>query len=131
MAEVRSDAGVTSGNGWAASSLEDLGEGYGFRKIRTALGIEAFGINALALPPDFQTNFHSHERQEEVYFIHEGKLEFEFGDGSKQVVGEGGVIRVSAPTWRKIKNVGNGDAVYVIVGGQGGYVGRDGLAPEQ
>ena len=27
---------------------------------------------------------------------------------------------------RSIKNVGEGDAIYVIVGAKGGYVGRDG-----
>jgi hypothetical protein len=29
-----------------------------------------------------------------------------------------------------MKNVGDEDAVYVIVGAEGGYVGRDGIAPE-
>ena len=31
---------------------------------------------------------------------------------------------------RKIRNVGDDDAVYVVVGAEGGYVGRDGLLPE-
>ena len=31
---------------------------------------------------------------------------------------------------RKIANVGDEDAVYVIVGGKDGYVGRDGRLPE-
>jgi hypothetical protein len=31
---------------------------------------------------------------------------------------------------RKVGNVGEGDAVYVIVGGKDGYVGRDGRLPE-
>jgi hypothetical protein len=37
------------------------------------------------------------------------------------------VARVDAPTIRRIKNVGDEDAVYVIVGGKDGYVGRDGV----
>jgi hypothetical protein len=37
---------------------------------------------------------------------------------------------VNASTVRRIKNVGDDDAVYVIVGGKDGYVGRDGRAPE-
>ena len=36
---------------YAISSLDELGEGYGFRKIRAALGVTAFGANALVMPP--------------------------------------------------------------------------------
>ena len=31
---------------------------------------------------------------------------------------------------RRIRNVGDEDAVYVVVGGKDGYVGRDGRLPE-
>ena len=31
----------------AFSSLDELGKGHGFRKIRAALGVEAFGVNAI------------------------------------------------------------------------------------
>ena len=31
---------------------------------------------------------------------------------------------------RKVRNVGDEDAVYVVVGGKDGYVGRDGRLPE-
>jgi len=40
-----------TGDGYAVSSLDEIGEGYGFRKIRDAVGVTAFGINALVLPP--------------------------------------------------------------------------------
>jgi hypothetical protein len=30
---------------------------------------------------------------------------------------------------RKVRNVGDADATYVVVGAKGGYVGRDGLSP--
>jgi hypothetical protein len=33
--------------GYAIATLDEMGDGYGFRKIRRALGITAFGINAL------------------------------------------------------------------------------------
>jgi hypothetical protein len=32
---------------------------------------------------------------------------------------------------RRIRNVGEGDAVYVVVGGADGYVGRDGVVPQE
>jgi hypothetical protein len=40
------------------------------------------------------------------------------------------VVRVDAATVRRLKNVGDEDAIYVIVGGKDGYVGRDGRLPE-
>jgi hypothetical protein len=62
--------------------------------------------------------------------VHRGRIEFEFGDGSVHVLGEGGIARVDPATVRKTKNVGEDDAVYVVVGGKDGYVGRDGRVPE-
>ena len=119
------------GNGWAAADLDDLGDGYGFRKIRKELGVTAFGANAIVLPPGVWASRHYHERQEELYFVHRGTIEFELGeDGDTHVLGPGGVVRVDASTVRRMGNVGEEDAVYVIVGGEGGYVGRDGRMPE-
>src|SRR3954452_12881395 len=117
---------TTTGDGYAVSSLDALGEGPGFRKIRGPLGVEAFGINAIVLPPGYATPKHSHERQEETYFVHSGSVEIEFGDGSKHTLGPGGLARVAAATVRRLRNVGDGEATYVCVGGAAGYVGRDG-----
>jgi hypothetical protein len=57
-------------------------------------------------------------------------VELEFGDGSRHRLGPGGVARVDAATIRKVTNVGDEDAVYLVVGGKDGYVGRDGRLPE-
>jgi uncharacterized cupin superfamily protein len=121
---------VITGDGWAVTHLERLGDGPGFRKIRPALGVTAFGINALVLPPGIETGRHFHDRQQEVYFLHEGRIEMEFGDGTTHVLEPGGIARVDAATVRRVRNVGDVDAVYVIVGGADGYVGRDGRVPE-
>ncbi len=119
------------GDGYAVANIDALGDRYGFRKIRRRLEVTAFGINAIALPPGFETGRHFHEEQEETYFVHRGTVEIEFGDGSRHVLGPGGVARVDAPTVRKIRNLSNDeDAVYVIAGGKDGYVGRDGRMPE-
>lgn len=116
----------TPGEGYAVSSLERMGEGPGFRKIRRELDIKAFGINAIVMPAGYETGLHFHEEQEETYFVHQGEVEFRFGDGSRHRLGPGGVTRVDAQTHRGMKNVGEGDAVIVIAGGKDGYVGRDG-----
>ena len=119
------------GDGWAATSLDELGDGPGFRKIRSTLGVEAFGINALVLPAGFSTPFHAHERQEETYFVHSGVVEMEFGleDGERVRLEPGGLARVAASTFRRIHVVGETEAVLVVAGGEGGYVGRDGVQP--
>jgi mannose-6-phosphate isomerase-like protein (cupin superfamily) len=121
---------VTRGEGYAVAHLEDLGEGPGFRKVRKGLGVTAFGVNAIVLPAGLETGFHYHDVQEELYFVHRGVIEMEFGDGSAQRLGAGGMARVDAATVRKIRNVGEEDAVYLCAGGKDGYVGRDGRVPE-
>ena len=115
-----------SGDGYSVSSLDALGEGPGFRKVRGPLGVEAFGINAIVIPPGYATPNHSHERQEETYFVHSGEIEIEFGDGTKHRLGAGGLARVAPETVRRLRNVGKGEATYVCAGGADGYVGRDG-----
>jgi mannose-6-phosphate isomerase-like protein (cupin superfamily) len=122
--------GVTEGEGYAVGNLDDLGEAPGFRKIRKGLGVTAFGVNAIVMPPGIDSGFHYHDTQEELYFVHRGTIEMEFGDGSVHRLGEGGMARVDAATVRKVRNVGDVDAVYVCAGGKDGYVGRDGRVPE-
>ncbi len=124
------EQGVTAGDGYAIANLADLGEGPGFRKIRRALGVTAFGINAIVLPPSHETGSHYHDRQEELYFLHRGQVAIEFGDGTIFELRPGGLAWVDAPTVRRIRNLSDSEeAVYVIVGGEDGYVGRDGKLP--
>jgi mannose-6-phosphate isomerase-like protein (cupin superfamily) len=117
------------GDGYAVGSLDGMGEGYGFRKIRRELGVQEFGVNAIVLPGELETGFHYHDEQQELYFVHSGRIEIEFGDGKKFTLGPGGAARVDPPTLRKIRNVTQEDAVYVVFGAKGGYVGRDGRLP--
>jgi mannose-6-phosphate isomerase-like protein (cupin superfamily) len=114
--------------GYAISSLDEIGDGYGFRKIRHAVGVTAFGINAIVIPPGYASGVHYHEEQEETYFVHQGQVEFRFGDGTTHEVGPGGVVRVSPETHRGFRNCGELDAIVVVAGGKDGYVGRDGQA---
>jgi quercetin dioxygenase-like cupin family protein len=118
--------GVRRGAGYAVGHLEDLGDGPGFRKIRKGLGVTAFGVNAIVMPPRIESGFHFHDLQEELYFVHRGTIEMEFGDGSVERLREGGLARVDAATVRRIRNVGDADAIYLCAGGKDGYIGRDG-----
>lgn len=119
---------INHGDGYAVGSLEAMGDGYGFRKVRRELGVTAFGINAIVLPPGYATGIHYHDAQEETYFVHRGEVELRFGDGSAHVLSEGGVARVDAATHRGMRNVGDTDAIVLVAGGKDGYVGRDGQA---
>ena len=113
--------------GYSVSSLGELGDGYGFRKIRGPLGVTAFGVNALVYPPGAEGVGHYHDTQDELYFVHQGTARFEFEDGER-TVGPGGLVHVESTTQRKVSNAGDDDLVLVIVGGKGGYVERDGHA---
>jgi mannose-6-phosphate isomerase-like protein (cupin superfamily) len=121
--------GRMDGDGYAAAHIDAMGDGYGFRKVRRTLDVTAFGINAVVMPAGYESGFHYHDEQEETYFVYQGRVEFGFGDGSTVVLGPGGFLRVDPATARKMRNVGDGDAIYVVAGGKGGYVGRDGRVP--
>ena len=109
----------------AFSSLDELGDSYGFRKIRKALGVEAFGVNAIVYPPRYEGPEHYHDTQDELYFVHEGRIRVDV-EGESRELGPGGLFHASATTRRRISNAGDEDAVVFIVGGKGGYVERDG-----
>jgi uncharacterized cupin superfamily protein len=117
------------GEGWAVASIDDLGDGPGFRKVRQALDVTEFGVNGVVLPPGYTSRRHFHDRQQELYMVLRGEIEFDL-DGAKHTLGPGGLARVDAPTVRALRNTSETDeAVYLCVGGAGGYVGRDGQVP--
>jgi mannose-6-phosphate isomerase-like protein (cupin superfamily) len=111
--------------GYSISSLDELGDGYGFRKIRRALGVDAFGVNALVMPAGFEGFLHYHDTQDELYFVHSGTARFEV-DGDVREVGPGGLVHVESTTPRRFSNAGGDDLVVLVVGGKDGYVERDG-----
>jgi quercetin dioxygenase-like cupin family protein len=122
---------TAKGDGYAVANLSEMGEGYGFRKVRKTLGVTAFGVNAIVIPPSYETGRHLHEKQEELYFCHSGRIAIIFDDGTEHELAPGGFAWVDAPTVRKIRNLSDSeDATYVVVGGKDGYVGRDGALPE-
>jgi mannose-6-phosphate isomerase-like protein (cupin superfamily) len=111
--------------GHSFGSLDELGDGYGFRKVRKELGVQAFGVNAVVYPPGQEGFLHYHDTQDELYFVHAGTARFEV-DGEERVLGPGGLCHVGSTTPRKVSNAGDDDLVLLIVGASGGYVERDG-----
>ena len=109
----------------AFSSLDELGDGPGFRKVRQALGVTAFGVNALVLPPGHEGFLHYHDTQDELYFVHKGRVKVDVAGESKEL-GEGGLFHAEATTPRSISNPFEEEAIVFVVGGKDGYVERDG-----
>ncbi|MBD0329105.1 MAG: cupin domain-containing protein [Thermoleophilia bacterium] len=110
---------------YAFGHVDELGDGYGFRKVRGPLGIVAFGANVIVYPPGAEGIHHFHTEQDELYFVHRGTARFEVGDEVREL-GAGGLCHVESTTPRKVSNAGGDDLVLLVVGGKGGYVGRDG-----
>src|SRR6266540_1065634 len=110
----------------AFGSLDELGEGYGFRKIRAPLGVTAFGVNAVVYPPHYEGFLHYHDTQDELYFVHSGRARVEV-DGETRELGPGGLVHVESTTPRRVSNASEDEElVILVVGGADGYVGRDG-----
>jgi len=106
--------------------MDELGEGPGFRKVRRALGVTAFGVNGVVYPPGFVGFLHFHDEQDELYFVHRGRARVEVG-GDVRELGEGGLFHAESTTPRLIVNASDTeDLVMLVIGGKGGYVERDG-----
>jgi uncharacterized cupin superfamily protein len=113
-------------SGYAFSSMDELGEGPGFRKVRRALGVTAFGVNGVVYPPGFVGFQHWHDQQDELYFVHRGRARVEVGDEVRELE-EGGLFHAESTTPRLIINASDTeDLVMLVIGGKGGYVERDG-----
>ena len=115
----RTKSGATKGDGYAVANLDDLGEGWGFRKVRKELGVTAFGVNAIVMPPNYESGKHFHEEQEELYFVHQRP------DGDRprrrpSTNWPGGFAWVDAKVVRSLKNLSQDeDAIYICRRRQG------------
>ena len=113
-------------SGYAFGSIDELGDGYGFRSVRRALGVTAFGVNAVVMAPSYEGFLHYHDTQDELYLVHRGRARVEVG-GEVRELGPGGLVHVEATTPRKVSNASEEeDLVLLVVGGKNGYVERDG-----
>ena len=117
--------------GYSFGSIDEMGDGT-FRKVRRELGVTAFGVNVVVIQPGVVGRPHWHEEQDELYFVHSGRARFDLPDESREL-GPGGLVHVESTTPRRVTSVGDDELVMLVVGGKGGYVGRDGrpAGPDQ
>ena len=97
--------------------------GGGFRRVRAGLGVTAFGLAVMDLPPNFKnfpTHDQSHDEQEEVYTALSGRAVLEVG-GEEHVLEPGVWARVGPDEKRKIVT-GEEGARILAIGGTPGKV---------
>ncbi len=110
--------------GYAVAQVGEL-DGAFLKRARERLGVTAFGVNVMTLPPGTEWFEHTHERQDELYFVHAGRAGVRV-EGEALELGPGALMHVEARTPRQLWNAGDTDLVVLMVGGCEGYVGRDG-----
>ena len=98
------------------SSLDELGDGYGFRKVRGPLGITAFGVNAIVYPPGYEGFLHYHDKQDELYFVHSGKVVVEVEGETASSARAASSTRVDDAA--ELSNPFEEDAIVFVVGGK-------------
>src|SRR5215467_11759162 len=111
--------------GYAFATIDELGAGEGFRSVRRALDVTAFGVNAIVMKPRFEGFLHYHDLQDELYFVHSGTARVEV-EGEERLLGPGGLFHCESTTPRRVSNGGDDDLVLLVVGAKDGYVERDG-----
>src|SRR5438046_9136191 len=104
--------------GYAFGTIDEMGDGV-FRKVRQELGVKAFGVNVVVIPPGVEARPHYHQEQDELYFVHSGRARFAL-PGESRELGPGGLCHVESTTPRQGSNIGDGAVVMLVVGAHGG-----------
>jgi uncharacterized cupin superfamily protein len=112
--------------GVSVTHLDSTGDPV-FVRLRAALGVTSFGLNAILLDPGHRGRIHRHERQEEVYLVLEGRLTLTV-EGEDRELGRYDAARVAPEVRRQLSNRGVERLVVLAMGGANEHVGRDGLA---
>ncbi|MGZ5326470.1 MAG: cupin domain-containing protein [Solirubrobacterales bacterium] len=101
----------------------DTAFGGGMLRVRAGLGITAFGLQVLELPPGYEgypEHSHSHDEQEEVYTLLSGKITLRAG-GEDHELEPGTFARVGPGEKRKLIT-GEKGARILAIGGTPGKV---------
>ena len=93
-------------------------EGIKFRAIGRALGVSAWGMNAIEMAPGTSTypeHDHEEDGQEEVFFVVRGSATLRTGEGDRQVE-SGELVRVG-PSEKRKWIAGDSGVTLLAVGG--------------
>jgi hypothetical protein len=105
---------------YAVKKIDEMEAVYlgAFKRARAELGVEAFGLAVIDLPPDFENypeHDHANDGQEEVFMAIRGGGEIEI-EGERFPLDPEHMVRVASGTKRKIWPGSEGMRM-VIVGG--------------
>jgi mannose-6-phosphate isomerase-like protein (cupin superfamily) len=108
---------------YTAVKIDDVEAIYGgaFKRVRGALGVSAFGLQVIDMPPNataYPEHDHTHDGQEEVYVALRGGGEIEI-EGERVPLDRDSVVRVGPGTRRKLLPGEEGLRVLVIGGAPG------------
>src|SRR5579872_3934234 len=96
-----------------------------FTRLGRALGVTAFGLNAITLAPGQRLRIHRHERQEEVYVVVAGTLTLAV-ENKERPLNVGDVARVAPGIRRQLINrEPDQRCVVIAIGGAGEHESRD------
>jgi mannose-6-phosphate isomerase-like protein (cupin superfamily) len=102
--------------------------GGGFRRVRAGLGVTSFGLQVIELPPNYEhypEHDHTHDEQEEVYTVLDGRVKLHVGGEEYELV-PGTFARVGPGEKRKL--VSGDERVRILA--LGGTPGSAYSAPE-
>jgi hypothetical protein len=110
---------------YAVKKIDEMEAVYlgAFKRARAELGVEAFGLAVIDLPPDFENypeHDHAGDGQEEVFMALRGGGEIEI-EGERLPLDPEHMVRVASGTKRKVWPGSEGMRM-VIVGGVPGAV---------
>jgi uncharacterized cupin superfamily protein len=104
--------------GYAAARYDEMPDKWdGFaRLVRPGLGVTAFGVNVMNLPPDYQTKAHdeSASGQEELYVGLAGSGWVVLDDGTRLDLDPECAVRVSPGTSRVVASGPDGLRVLIV-----------------
>jgi mannose-6-phosphate isomerase-like protein (cupin superfamily) len=110
---------------YTVKRIDELEAIYGgsFKRARAELGVSAFGMQILDLPPSvtgYPEHDHGKDRQEEVYVVLRGSADMEV-DGEHVALDPDTLVRVAPGTKRKVLP-GEKGARLLVIGGVPGQV---------
>ncbi len=106
---------------------ERRGGGASSQDLSGALGAEHMMLRMWRYGPGHAMAYHRHRTQEEIYGLVSGGPQEVVVDGAVVTLNDGDWIRLPKDTPRRIRNAGDGDAVWVTIGAPPGDGITDGI----
>jgi mannose-6-phosphate isomerase-like protein (cupin superfamily) len=109
---------------YTVKKIDELEAIYGgsFKRARAELGVSAFGMQVIDLPPNvtaYPEHDHSEDGQEEVYLVLRGSADMDV-DGDRVELTPDTIVRVAPGTSRKVLPGADGARLLVLGGVPGG-----------